>query len=141
MEGFRTIFRHFGTCRIFYGHQNVENPQMKIPKNAIFQNYLKFELKGLGYRFRVQNVSKTSHVSISGHISCVRSIPADLSKIEFLPKITILTILRHFQWNQYASIIWPEVAGIVICGQKCVLLTPKILVHTSDDILWCLETF
>ena len=47
LEGSRTIIGHFGTRRIFYGHQNDENPQMKISKNAIFQNYLKIELKGL----------------------------------------------------------------------------------------------
>ena len=45
LEGFRTIIGHSGTRRIFYGRQNAENPQMKISKNAIFQNYLKIELK------------------------------------------------------------------------------------------------
>ena len=36
LEGCRTIIGHFGTRRIFYGHQNDENPQMKISKNTIF---------------------------------------------------------------------------------------------------------
>ena len=92
LEGVRTIIGHLGTRRIFYGYQNEENPQMKISKNAIFQNYLKIELKELWYRFQVQNASKTPQGSISGHILCVRSIPAELSKIGFLAKIMILTI-------------------------------------------------
>ena len=47
----------------------------------------------------------------------------------------------HFQWHQHMSTIWSEVVGHVIYGQKRVLETSKILVHTLDDLIWCLETF
>ena len=90
LERFRTIIDHFGTRRIFYGYQNAENPQMKISKNTIFQNYIKIELEELWYRFEVQNASKIPQILLL----CVRSIPAEPSKIEILAKITILTIFN-----------------------------------------------
>ena len=108
LEGVWTIIGHFGTRRIFYGYQNEENPQMKISKNAIFQNYLKIELKELWYRFQVQNASKTPQGSISGHILCVRSIPAELSKIGFLAKIMILTISNGIITCPSFGRKWPE---------------------------------
>ena len=109
LEGFRTTIGHSGTRRIFYGRQNAENPQMKISKNAIFQNYLKIELKEIWYRFQVQNASKTSQVSISGHIICVRSIPADLWKIENLAKIAILIIFNDIGTCLSFGRKWPEI--------------------------------
>ena len=108
LERFRTIIGHFGTRRIFYGYQNAENPQMKISKNTIFQNYIKIELKGLWYRFEVQNAPKTPHVFISGHMTCVRSIPAELSKIEILAKITILTIFNGISTCPPFGRKWPD---------------------------------
>ena len=44
LEGPRTIIGHFGTRRIFYGHQNDENSQMRISKNAILDKHISTDL-------------------------------------------------------------------------------------------------
>ena len=53
---------------------------MKNSKNAIFQNHFKIDLKGIRYRFRVQNTSKTPQVSISSYIITSQGIPATLKE-------------------------------------------------------------
>ena len=102
---FRPIFGRFRTRRIFYRPQTCQNPQSKIAKIMIFWNILKIDLKGFWYRFRVQNNSKTPQVCISDHISCIRPLPAELSKIDFLAKIVILAILKHMR----PCIFWPTI--------------------------------
>ena len=96
----RPMFGRFVTGRIFYRLEYGKNPQMKKSKNANFQNHLKIDPEGFRYRFRVQNASRTPQVSISGHISCTRTLPADESKDEFLTKIAIF---MNFNCDQ----MWP----------------------------------
>ena len=96
----RPIFGRFLTGRIFYRLEFGKNPQMKKSKNANFQNHLKIDPEGFRYRFRVQNASRTPQVSISGHISCTRTLPADESKDEFLTK---MAIFMNFNCDQS----WP----------------------------------
>ena len=100
MKHFRPIFGRFLTSRIFYRPEYGQNPQMKKSKNAKFQNHLKIDLEGFRYRFRKQNTCRTPQVSISGHISCIRTLPADESKDEFFTKIAIF---MNFNCDQ----MWP----------------------------------
>ena len=139
MNGFRPIFGRFRTRRIFYRPQNCQNPQLKITKIMIFWNILKIHLKGFWYRFRVQNNSKTPQASISGHISCTRPPPAELSKIDFLVKIVILAILRHMWPCTFWPIICPEVVVNVIFYLKWLLWVPRMPPHTLDNLPWCVE--
>ena len=70
----------------------------KTQKKSIFRIFLKCDLDGFRYRFRVQNNSKTPQGPISGHISSFRPISATLSKFEFLAKIDFLAIFRIFDF-------------------------------------------
>ena len=129
-------YRNFDTQRIFYGADIGKSHKWKSPKNRFFQNGLKFDLNALGYRFSVQNTSKTLQGSISGHISSFQSTSATISKIEFLSKITIFMIFWDFWRIKLRLAMWPEVVKIMIGGRKWSLWFPKTLLHTMDDILW-----
>ena len=103
--------RNFDTRRIFYEVDFWRSHKWKFSKNRFFQNGLEFDLDGLGYRFLVQNISKTPQESISGHIWSFRPISATVLKFEFSPKIENFAILRFFDVDQNGSVFgrkWPE---------------------------------
>ena len=114
--------RNFDTRRIFYEVDFWGSHKWKFSKNWFFQICLKFDLDGLGYRFSVQNTSKTPQESISGHISSPRPISATLTKFEFLPKIENFAIFRFFDFSLNDVLFgrkWPEmwlVAGNGLTG-------------------------
>ena len=115
LEGSAILVGRFRTRRIFYWPQTCQNPQSKIAKIMIFWNILKIYLKGLWYRFRVHNSSKTPQVFIYDHVSCTRPLPAELWKIDFLAKIVILAILKHMWPCIFWQSICPEGVINVIC--------------------------
>ena len=77
---------------------------------------LKFDLKGLGYRFLVQNASKTLQEPISGHISHVRTYPAKLWKIEILAQIMIFHIFGIAHYGLLYGQKWLEMWFIAVNG-------------------------
>ena len=129
--------RNFEARRIFYEVDFGGSHKWKSSKNRFFQNGLKFDLDALGYRFLVQNTSKTSQESISGHISSLRPISATLFKIEFSSKIEIFAIFWIFDIFQNLSTFgrkWPEiwlVAGNGLTGPLKHFCIPCMTFH--DD--------
>ena len=111
LDPFLISCRNFDTRRIFYEVDFWGSHKWKFSKNRFFQNCLKFDLDGLGYRFLVQNTFKSPQKSISGHISSSRSICATLFKFEFLSKIENFAIFRFFEVSRNGLIFgrkWPE---------------------------------
>ena len=62
---FLMSYRNFDTQRIFYRADIGKSHKWKSQKNRFFENGLKYDLNALGYRFVVQNTSKTPKGSIS----------------------------------------------------------------------------
>ena len=111
--------RNFETRRIFYEVDFWGSHKWKFSKNRFFQICLKFDLDELGYRFLVQNTSKTPQKSISDHKSPFRSISATLCKIEFLSKIEKIAIFRFSNVSSIGSLFgrkWPEIWLVVENG-------------------------
>ena len=116
-------------------------PTIEKFEKSIFQICLKFDLKGLGYRFLVQNASKTLQEPISGHISHVRTYPANLWKIEILAQIMISHIFGIAHYGLLYGQKWLEMWFIAVNGLSGPSKYSYILWMTYYDVyIWNLVT-
>ena len=76
-----------------FGHFEVNfwpYPQIKISKNRFFSIFVKCFIYAIRYRIRVQNGFRTPRGSISGHISPIWPLWANIYKIEFFEYLALI---------------------------------------------------
>ena len=73
---FRSISAGFG----YFEATFWPYPQIKISKNRFFSIFVKCFIYAIRYRIRVQNDFRTPRGSISGHISSIRLLSANIQK-------------------------------------------------------------